>query len=137
MARFEIQGMDETIAEMKRMGETTGPTTDRMLLAGAEGIKTAWVNAINRYDHVDTGAMRRSVGYAKKPKEIFGGKALDVYPRGKDKQGTRNAEKAFVLHYGRRNMDASHFVDKAVADGGPLAQDAMEKRWDEFVEKGR
>lgn len=133
MARFEIQGMDETIAEMKRMGETTGPTTDRMLLAGAEEMKTAWVNAINRYDHVDTGAMRRSVGYAKKPKEIFGGKALDVYPRGKDKQGTRNAEKAFVLHYGRKNMTASHFVDAAETEGEPRATAAMVRVWDEHM----
>lgn len=133
MARFEIQGMDETIAEMKRMGETTGPTTDRMLLAGAEEMKTAWVNAINRYDHVDTGAMRRSVGYAKKPKEIFGGKALDVYPRGKDKQGTRNAEKAFVLHYGRKNMTASHFVDAAETEGEPKAAAAMVRVWDEHM----
>ena len=133
MARFEIQGMDETIAEMKRMGETTGPTPDRMLLAGAEEMKTAWVNAINRYDHVDTGAMRRSVGYAKKPKEIFGGKALDVYPRGKDKQGTRNAEKAFVLHYGRKNMTASHFVDAAETEGEPKAAADMVRVWDEHM----
>lgn len=133
MARFEIKGMDETIAEMKRMGEITGPTTDRMLLAGAEQMKTEWVNAINRYDHVDTGAMRRSVGYAKKPKEIFGGKTLDVYPRGKDKQGTRNAEKAFVLHYGRKNMTASHFVDAAETEGEQRATAAMVRVWDEHM----
>lgn len=133
MARLEMEGMDAVVAEMKRLGELNGKTTDRMLLAGGEEMETAWVNAINRFDHVDTGAMRKSVGYQKKPKEIFGGKALDVYPRGKDKQGTRNAEKAFVLHYGRKNMTASHFVDAAETEGEPKAAAAMERVWDDFI----
>ena len=133
MARLEFDGIDEAVAEMKRLGETVGPTADRMLLAGGDEMKKAWVNAINRFDHVDTGAMRKSVGYVKKPKEIFGGKALDVYPRGKDKQGTRNAEKAFVLHYGRKNMTASHFVDAAETEGEPRATAAMVRVWDEHM----
>lgn len=133
MARFEIQGMDETIAEMKRMGEVTGKATDKMLLAGGDEMKTAWVNAINRFGHVDSRSMRKNVGHAKKPKEVFGGKTLDVYPRGKDDKGTRNVEKAFILHYGRRNMDASHFVDAAETEGEPKAAAAMVRVWDEHM----
>lgn len=134
MARLKVEGLDEAVKQMKQLGEMSGRTADRMLLAGGEEMKTAWVNAINRFGHVDTGAMRRSVGYQKKPKEIFGGKRLEVYPRGKDKQGTRNAEKAFVLHYGRSNMTASHFVDAAETDGEPKAAAAMLRVWDEFIE---
>lgn len=136
MAKLSIEGVDELAEQMARMGQLTGRVVDEMLIAGGEQMKHAWLDAIRRFDHVDTGAMLRSVGYSKKPKATDTGKTLEVYPRGKDKQGTRNAEKAFVLHYGRSNMTGSHFVDKAETDGEPKAAEAMLKRWDEFMEKG-
>lgn len=140
MARLDLSGIDEAVEELARMGQLAGPVADDMLRAGSVPMVDAWKDAITRFGHVKTGTMRDSV----KPTKIKtrqGERTIDVYPQGYDrtdrKKPTRNAEKAFVLHYGRRNMDASHFVDKAVADGGPLAQDAMEKRWNEFIEKGR
>lgn len=136
MAKLKIDGLDETVEQMARMGQLTGHVADEMLLAGAAEMKTAWQDAITLFDHVDTGDMRRKVGYNKKPKSVMDGKLLEIYPQGKDKQGTRNAEKAFVLHYGRSNMTGSHFVDKAETDGEPKAAAAMEARWDRFIEKG-
>lgn len=136
MAKLMIEGMDETIKEMARMGQLTGQVADEMLLDGSAEMKTAWQNAITMFGHVDTGEMRKSIGFAKKPKSLMDTKFSDIYPQGKDKKGVRNAEKAFILHYGKSKEDGSHFVDKAEADGEPKATAAMEARWDRFIEKG-
>ena len=137
MAKMIIDGLDETVEQMARMGQLTGQVADEMLLDGAAEMKTAWQSNITMFGHVDTGEMRRKVGYNKKPTSVMESKKLlEIYPQGKDKQGTRNAEKAFVLHYGRSNMTGSHFVAKAEADGEPKAAAAMEARWDRFIEKG-
>lgn len=134
-----FEGLDDVIDQMGRMGMLAAPVADEMLVAGAGEMKKAWVNAINRFNHVDTGQMRRSVGFGRKPESNLSARSLDVYPRGKDKKGVRNAEKAFVLHYGRsgsKPIPASHFVDVAETEGEPKAAAAMEARWDRFVEKG-
>lgn len=137
MAKMIIDGLDETVEQMARMGQLTGHVADEMLLAGADEMKIAWQNAITMYDHIDTGDMKRKVGYNKMPKSVMESKKLlEIYPQGKDKQGTRNAEKAFVLHYGKSREDGSHFVTKAETDGEPKAAAAMEARWDQFIEKG-
>lgn len=139
MAKMQITGLDEVTEQMKNMGQLSGRVADEMLMAGSAEMVPAWKNAIQRYGHVKTGTMLNSV----KPTKIKNrpaGKELYVYPQGYDrnnrKKPTRNAEKAFVLHYGRRNMDASHFVDAAEIEGEPKATKAMVKRWDEFIEKG-
>lgn len=139
MARLDLSGLDEAVETLKRMGERAGTVANDMLKAGGAEMVDAWKSAITRFGHVETGTMRNAV----KPTKIrtkMGEKILDVYPQGYDtnnrKKPTRNAEKAFVLHYGRKNMTATHFVDAAVKDGEPKANAAMEKRFDEFIEKG-
>ena len=140
MARLDLSGLDEVVEEMARMGQLAGPVADDMLRAGSVPMVDAWKDAITRFDYVKTGTMRNSV----KPTRIRtkdGVRLVDIYPQGYDdnnqKKPRRNAEKAFVLHYGRENMIATHFVDVAVEKGEPRANEVMEKRWDEFIEKGR
>ena len=139
MARLDVEGLDEITEQLKNMGMLHGKVVDDMLTAGSGEMVPAWQNAIIRYGHVRMGNMRKSV----KPTKIKDrptGKELHVYPQGYDrdnrKKPTRNAEKAFVLHYGRRNMNGTHFVDAAETEGAPKAYDAMEKRFDQFIEKG-
>lgn len=139
MANVKISGLDEVAEQMKAMGQLSGKVAEEMLIAGGSEMVKSWKSAIQRYGHVKTGTMLKSVK-ATKIKERPGGKELNVYPHGFDrnnrKKPTRNAEKAFVLHYGRRNMDASHFVDAAEIEGEPKATEVMVKRWDDFIEKG-
>ena len=139
MAKLSIAGMDEVAREMARMGQRTGPVADEMLTAGGAEMVKAWKKDIQMFGHVDTGAMLKAVKPTK-IKTVDGDRSMDVYPLGNDKTGQkkprRNAEKAFVLHYGRSNMPGSHFVDKVAVDGEPEANKAMEARWDEFIEKG-
>ena len=113
MARFDTSGIDEIINEMKNLGELIGPTADRMLVAGAEEVKKAWKSAAEMHGLRDTGDMINSIGFAKTPKEVSGIKQIDIYPQGKDRKGVRNAEKAFILHYGTKHIKATHWVDDA------------------------
>lgn len=136
MAQMTINGMEEVIREMGRMGQLTGEVADEMLLEGGKVMKTAWQDKIKRFGHVDTGDMKKSVRGTKKPKVVMGVKTLEVYPRGKDHKGVRNAEKAFVLHYGKSTKAGSHFVEAVVEEGAPAAEKAMAARWDQFLQRG-
>jgi hypothetical protein len=99
VASFTIYGMDETVAELKRMNELTGPMAKEMVEEGGEAIADSWRRVIVERGHVDTGAMRDNVraGEAVVKSGVMTG---EIYPRGKDRHGVRNAEKAFLLHYG-------------------------------------
>ena len=139
MARMETVGIDEIINQMIKMGQQTGEVADEMLKAGALEMKRSWVRTIDKFDFIDSKEMRKHVGYPRKPKTINDVRTIDVYPQGIDKKRKtpiRNAAKAFYLHYGRENMDETHFVDIAEREAKPKSDAAMEARWKEFIEKG-
>lgn len=153
MARFEMQGFDELLDDMKRLGELSGDVADRMLMAGAEKVKVGWRRAAEKHGLQDTGDMIESIGYARAPKTAGDVRQIDIYPQGKDRKGVRNAEKAFVLHYGTKGSNsenaqrkraktdkrpgpgipATHWVDDADAESGPLVMEAMTAIWDEHL----
>lgn len=136
MAKMEVTGMNAVLQDMKRMGELAGPVADQMLLAGAAVMKRSWKQSIQKHNFIKTHSMIDHVDFPKKPKTVQDVRTIDVYPQGKDKNGTRNAEKAFILHYGRNNMDASHFVAEAETNAKDESDAAMEKIWNHFIEKG-
>ena len=156
MARFDTTGMDELLADMKRLGELSGEVSDKMLMAGAEAIKGAWKESAERHRLRDSGDMIESIGFPKSPKTAGDVRTIDIYPQGNDKHGVRNATKAFVLNYGtkgstsenaqrkRRKMDkrpgpgipATHWVDDADKASGEPVMAAMTKIWDEHL-KGK
>lgn len=153
MARFETTGLDELVEDMKRMGELSGETADKMLLAAAEEVKGAWKETAERFNFRDTGDMIESIGFKGSPRTAGDVRMMDIYPQGKDSKGVRNAEKAFILHYGtsgsssksaqrqRRKKDkrpgpgipATHWVDSADLLSGPRVMNAMTKIWDEHI----
>lgn len=136
MAKMKIDGLDETVEQMARMGQLTGTVADQMLLAGAAVMKKSWKDTITRHDFIDSHSMIDHVNFPKKPKTVLDVLTIDVYPQGKDDKGVRNAEKAFILHYGRSGMDASHFVDEAEQKAKAESEAAMVKIWDHFIQKG-
>lgn len=133
MARIDYQGLDEMLDEMKRLGELAGPTADRMLTAGADELSKSWAAAARKYRHEDSGDMIRSIGTKGGPVTSGNVRSIDVYPQGKDRTGTRNAEKAFILHYGTSRIDASHWVDDAEDNAEQPIQDAFLRIWDEHL----
>lgn len=139
MARFDTSGIDDIIKDLTEMGEDIGPTADKMLMAGAEEVKKAWKAAAEKHGLRDTGQMIDSIGYPKKPKNIDGIRSIDIYPQGKNRDGVRNAEVAFIQNYGapHRNIKATHFVDDADKASAEPVQHAMEEIYNEFLrEKG-
>jgi hypothetical protein len=137
MARFKTEGIDEIIEELIRMGEDTGPVADKMLMDAAAEVKECWRESALKHKHKDTGDLIESIGYPRQPKTVSGVRTIDIYPQGKDRKGVRNAEKAFVLHYGTSKRPGSRWVDYADDLAGPRVQAAMENVFNEFIEKGR
>lgn len=134
MARFDVSGLDETIEEMKRLGQMTGRTVDAMLMAGAEEVRKAWRQSAEEHRHRDTGDMIASIGFARKPKEIGSIRTIDIYPQGKDKRNVRNAEKAFILHYGTTKIRGSRWVDDADKISEQTVVPAMIRVWEQFLQ---
>lgn len=133
MAQFDTSGFDEVITEMIRMGEDVGPVADEMLMAGAAEVKEAWRNTAERHQYHDTGDMINSIGYPKKPKEMNDIRVIDIYPQGKDRKGVRNAEKAYLLHYGTKSIPGSGWVDEANDEAGPQVAAVMTEIWEEHL----
>lgn len=134
MPELKYDGIKDVIKEMVELGERTGEGAHRMLRIAAERMKFEWIEMIDRYKFIASGEMREKVGYPRKPKEVADVLSIDVYPQGKDpKTGVRNAEKAFILHYGRSNMNATHFVDHIVSGSSDEIEQLMIQAWRDFV----
>lgn len=136
MARFDMSGLEETIRDMQRMGQQSGNAAKAMLQAGAEKVKAAWRAATEAHGLVDTGDMLESIGFARNPKQIGDMLSIDIYPQGRDRKGVRNAEKAFILHYGTSRHPATRFIDDADAMSEAEAIPAMEEIWDQYIKTG-
>ncbi len=137
MAQFSTDGIDSIAEEMAWMGEAAGEVADEMLLAGAEEVKRAWKETAERHGYRETGDMIESIRADKAPKSDANDvRRISVYPRGEDRKGVRNAEKAFLLHYGTSKIHGSHWVDEADQDAGPMVQDVFEKIWDRHLKGG-
>lgn len=149
MARFEVEGLDFVIEDMKRHGELAGETAQEMLMAGAEEVKQAWKDETERRQFKDTKAMINSIGFPRAVKRASDILSIDIYPQGKDKKGTRNAEKAFILHWGTTSSAAQKrrkkkkfagpgiprtlWVDDADKAAGPRVMEAYTRIWDAFL----
>lgn len=125
MARFRTEGLDELIEDMIEMELTTSELAHEMLFAGADEIKKAWKISAEKHGHRDTGDMINSINYSRRVRKIGDLKEVDIYPQGRDRKGVRNAEKAFILHYGSSKLAASHWVDDADEMAGPMVEDRL------------
>ena len=135
MASFKTSGdlIDDIAKELEQLGEdVSGQLGQDMLDEGAEIIKFNWIKSIKNHNHIDTGDMVNSVGVAKGTKAK---KFRDVYPQGKDSTGVRNAEKAFIAHYGKSGQLGTRFVDAAEANSDAECAVAMQRKLDEYIEK--
>lgn len=137
MARFDMSGLDPIIDQMRALGEESGEVAEAMIMAGAEQVKQAWRRAADEYDHRVTSDMIDSIGHPREPKKTGDALTIDIFPQGKDHKGVRNAEKAFILHYGSSKLQASHWVDAADQYSEETVVPAMTEIWEKFIETGR
>ena len=148
MARFKSEGLDGIIEQMKTLGELSGEAADEMLLAAAEEVKQAWKTAAKRHRHKLTGQLIESIGYPRKPKTVKDIRTIDIYPQGKStytigkdgkryprKKPVRNAEVAFVLHYGTSKNPGTHWIDTADDLSAEPVRTAMDRVWEDFLRR--
>lgn len=152
MSVFKTAGIDEVLAEMQYYGELMGPTADKMLAAGAEEVKKAWKEEATRREFRDSGDMIKSIGFSRKAVNAGDIQSIPIYPQGKDHKGVRNAEKAYVLHYGKKGSDSeraskrrgknkfkqqgiptTHWVDDAERAAVAPVEAAYNKIWGDYL----
>lgn len=136
MARFDVRGIEPILKDMARLQEQTGPVADAMLMAAAGVVRQEWIYAIERHRHRKSRDMMNSVGYPRRPKTAGDIRTIDIYPQGVDRRGIRNAEKAFIAHYGRVHQTGSGFVDEADRNSEQPVMDVMTRIWDQYLESG-
>ena len=147
MARFKTEGLQELIDDMEEMGQTTGDLAQKMLLAGAEEIKISWKKAVEIHKVKLTGQTLNSIDYSRSPKKTGDILSIDIYPQGystytisngiryRRKTPVRNAEVAFVNHYGTRKHPGTFFVDTADDLSGPAVEKVCTDIWDTWLGK--
>lgn len=140
---LQTTGLDAIARDLQKMAGG-GAMTSAMLQKGADVLKEEWKEEIAARGHVKTGDMISSVEKTT-PKTGTDEKSISVYPQGVGRNGTRNAEKAFLLHYGwktgggrkaKRRKGASkgdHFVDAIKEKAEPKVVAAMEAVMDSYT----
>lgn len=136
MARLITSGFDKLEEDLYKIEGNIDKLAVAMVQQGAELMAQQRAATARAYGHIKTGEMISSIGYAKKPRTIAGVVRNDVFARGKDNDGTRNAEKEYLLHYGWSNYDGDHWVDEADQLGSEIAYDKMSAMMDRYIETG-
>lgn len=132
MALLNSAGFSELIDDLSMHKMDFVRAAPAMLKAGSDVVIDCWKRAIKKHGLVDTHDMIDSVAAA----PVKGnGMAYEVYPQGIDRKGVRNAEKAFVNHYGASRRRATHFVDEAETEAEVPAVAAMANAWDTYFEQ--
>lgn len=132
MAKFEVTGLDDIQEAMLRRDKATMEAVPEMLKAGGEVIRRAFQEETQKLNSTGrgTGALAASMK-ASTVKEKDGAKFVDVAPTGTGKHGVRNAEKGFVLNYGRSNMPARPWFTAAIEKAQGEALSEMRRVWEE------
>ena len=136
MARFDTSGLDDLIREMERLGEASGEIAEDMVTAAVEEIRDAWKESAEENNLRDSGDMIESIGFPQPMQRIGDVLYRDVYPQGTDRKGVRNAEKAFLAHYGTSRQPATDWVDDADDKSGPRVDQRLTAIWEEHHKTG-
>ena len=139
MARLTVTGIDELEARLKKLEQgLRGVAEVKMLKAGAAVLEDAWRGEI-REKHRLTGAMEGGVSMT----DVTSGNnglEISVYPMGTDSHRITNAQKAYILHYGRnptkkgtKAIKGDRFVTAAEKKAKPAVFAAMQAALNEYV----
>ena len=129
--KMDTKGLDGVAMEFLNLGKKAQRVADEMLRAGEKEAVSAWREGITSHGYVKTGAMLASVK-GTKPRSANGGRLMDVYPQGSDGR-VRNAEKAFILHYGSSRIKGSRWIDEVNEAAEEPASAAMEETFEKYL----
>lgn len=137
MAVLTVEGIDVLLNDLEKINPS--PAELKMLLqAGAEVFKTVEKNVAAAKPHELTGKMIQNIDAV-----FVSEKEAHVYPLGVDtsKEGrhsprhpVRNAEKAFIAHYGRKKQTADYWVEDATDQGELPVTKAMQTKFNEILQ---
>lgn len=132
MAKFNVVGLDDVAEQMLQRAEIAEEAVPEMLKAGGAVMQEAQRAEIRTMfrSRRSTGDLAASITVSK-VKDRDGGKMVEVYPDGKDRHGVRNAEKGFVLNYGRSNMPARPWFTAANEKAADDVVSEMRRVWEE------
>lgn len=136
MASFDSSGLDDLIREMERANMANGELAEAMVNAAVVEIRDCWRKSAQQHGLIDTGDMLDSIGFPEPVKKIGEILYRDVYPQGKDRKGVRNAEKAFILHYGKKNFQPTYWVDDANDMASVRVADKLNAMWKDYQQNG-
>lgn len=135
MAKFNTVGLEDVERQFLQMGEAATKAVPLMLEAGAEVIVKAQQGEAGKLkiSGRSKGALVKSI-QADKTKGSGNAQYKEVYPHGVDrshtKKGVRNAEKGFVLEYGRSNTPAQPWMATANEKSAEAVTEAMWNEWE-------
>lgn len=125
------EGFDELISATAELADDVDSFADEIIDMAGDEFVAGWKDSIKKHGLVDTGAMLNSVGQIKSKSAH----EVTVYPLGKDKKGVRNAEKAYINHYGRGKKVGTHFVDEAESTAQKKVDAKTEEIYDSWIKK--
>lgn len=140
MAKLTVKGFEELESRLQAIEKgLKGEAEDKMLRAGAKVLIEGWQESIESHGHRVTGAMAGSVGMTD-IRRTPDGASIEVYPQGTDSHRINNAQKAYILHYGRnptkkgtKGIKGDKFVTDAEKRSKERIHAAMQQALDEFI----
>lgn len=122
--KMTFNGNDAAEKMLSDLANIPSDVKKDMLEKGSQVVVKAHKESIISVGLVKTGAMRDSIAPGKYQNTDDGGE-IDVYPHGKDENGTRNAEKGYINEYGSSRHEAKHWMQSANDKCEDAAVDAM------------
>lgn len=133
MANFNVKGFDDVEKQLLQQTEKAAEVIPLMLEAGADILVKAQQEEVDRLFGISKrskGDLKRSIKKGK-VKSATTEATITVAPTGKDSKGVRNAEKGFVLEYGKHGMQPQHWMETANIKSEAAAHEKMVKVWEE------
>ena len=111
MARVNTLGLEKEIKSLNMLAVKVKPKVEEMLKDGADVIVRDTRLAADSHGLRRTGRMIDSIGHGNVV-STTNEASIEIWPKGKNKRGERNAVVGFVQHYGRQ------YVKKPKNGGG-------------------
>ena len=132
MARFETDGLARLAVDYEELEHLPSNLLEDMLNAGAAVLERAQKAKGREYGVYRTGMTIGSIKRGK-VKTTADGRAIYIYPQGKNKQGNRNADVAFINEFGKKGQTARPFIRGANESAAEETISKAEKVYDEWL----
>lgn len=140
MSKLKISGFDELEKRFQALERgLRGEAEAKMLRAGAAVLVTSWKDTIEAKGHMVSHAMRDAVSMTD-IRYTDNGAYIAVYPQGTDGHRVTNAQKAYILHHGRRptqrntkEIKGDKFVTEAENAAKAEIYEAMQNALNEYI----